>query len=409
MELMPHQLEAVENLDNGKILWGGVGSGKTATAIEYYMRNELGRDIYVITTAKKRDSLDWEGEAAEFGIGTVRDATIGGIIKIDSWNNISKYADIEGEFFIFDEQRLVGSGKWVKSFLKIAKKNRWILLSATPGDTWMDYIPVFVANGFYKNRTEFKRKHVIYEPFVKYPKVKGYLGERKLELLRNEILVEAPFVSKNVRHLNYLDVGYDDFIVKEVRKKRWNFLEHKPCKDANEVFRLMRQVTNSHSSRLDTIKCLMQLHSRLIIFYNWDYELEILRTLKDEKICVLEWNGHKKDELPVGPEYDWVYLVQYVSGAEGWNCTDTNAMVLYSLPASYKNFMQAQGRIDRLNREDGDNDLYYYILTSSSITDKAVKASLQGKKNFNERRFADQLDTLEDCEIDENDLLLDLW
>lgn len=406
MELMEHQLEAVENLDNGKILWGAVGSGKSAVALEYYMRKELGRDIYVITTAKKRDSLDWEGEASEFGIGTVRDATIGGVIKIDSWNNINKYADIEGEFFIFDEQRLVGAGAWVKSFLKIAKKNRWILLSATPGDTWMDYIPVFVANGFYKNRTEFKRKHVIYEPFVKYPKVKGYLGERKLELLRNELLVEAPFVAKTIRHLNYLDVGYDDFIVGEVRKKRWNFLEHRPCKDASEVFRLMRQVVNSHSSRLDTIRCLMQIHPRLIIFYNWDYELEILRTLKNE-ICTLEWNGHKKDPLPEGPEYDWVYLVQYVSGAEGWNCTSTDAMVLYSLPYSYKNFMQAQGRIDRLNTTY--KDLYYYILTSGSITDKAVKASLQGKKNFNERRFAEQLDTIEPCEIDENDLLLDLW
>jgi hypothetical protein len=407
MELMPHQLEAVENLANGRILWGEVGSGKTATALEYYMRNELGRDIYVITTAKKRDSLDWEGEAAEFGIGTVRDATIGGVIKIDSWNNIGKYADIEGEFFIFDEQRLVGSGAWVKSFLKIAKKNNWILLTGTPGDTWMDYVPVFIANGFYKNRTDFKRKHVIYEPFVRYPKIKGYIGERKLELLRNELLVEAPFISHTIRHMNYLPIGYDKFIAGEVWKKRWNFLDHKPCKDAAEAFRLMRRVVNSHSSRLDVIRCLMQMHPRLIIFYNWDYELEILRKLKNE-ICTLEWNGHKKDPLPEGPEYEWVYLVQYVSGAEGWNCTSTDAMVLYSLTYSYKNFIQALGRIDRLNTPF--KDLYYYILVSDAITDRAPKIALDHKKDFNERRYAeelsDELDTLEACELDVTDVLL---
>jgi hypothetical protein len=402
MELMDHQKEAIRHLGNGKILWGTVGSGKTATALAYYKDNESPRDIYVITTAKKRDSLDWEGEAASFGIGTESDATLHGVLTVDSWNNIGKYVDVEDAFFIFDEQRLVGTGAWVKAFLKIARKNRWIMLSATPGDTWLDYAPVFVANGHFKSIARFKWDHVMYEPYVKYPKIRMYLNERYLEELRNDILVEMPFIRETKRHINYLPVGHDSALYNKVVKERWNIFEDKPVKDAGELFRLLRKIVNTDSSRLDTILDLMKVHPRLIIFYNFNYELEILRSL--DLVCpTYEWNGHRKDELPDSD--NWVYLVQYVAGAEGWNCTSTDAMVLYSLPYSYKNFEQAQGRIDRLDTDF--TDLYYYVLLTDSKIDSRIREALGEKRNFNERRFikelghfeADEPEFVECCQI----------
>ena len=387
MELMKHQLDAINQLGNGKILWGGVGSGKSATAIGYYMKAEQPRDIYVITTAKKRDSLDWEKEAAGFGVGTDRDSTVAGTITIDSWNNIGKYIGVEDAFFIFDEQRLVGHGAWVKSFIKIAKVNRWILLSATPGDTWMDYAPVFIANGFYKNISDFKFQHVLYEPYSRYPKIRMYLNETKLQLMRNDILVEMPFLRKTERVLNYMDVDFDMDLFKRVYKDRWNPYEDRPIKDVAELFRLMRKVVNSDPSRLDTVRQLMKSHPRLIVFYTFNYELDILRRLSDE-VEVYEWNGHKKDTLPTGDK--WVYLVQYVAGAEGWNCTTTDAMILYSLTYSFKNFEQAQGRIDRLDTPY--TSLYYYILVSNSLIDKGIRGSLANKETFNERRFVAEME-----------------
>lgn len=385
MELMEHQLEAIEHLGNGKILWGGVGAGKSATVLGWYMKADRKRNIYVITTAKKRDSLDWEREATNFGIGNTEDATIAGCMEVDSWNNIYKYEDVEDAFFIFDEQRLVGNGAWVKSFLKIAKNNHWILLSATPGDTWLDYAPVFIANGFYKNITDFKRSHVLYEPFVKYPKVKGYLNERKLEMLRNLILVEMPYIKHTTRIMNWLDVEYDKNLMKRVIKDRWHVYEDRPLVDVAEMFRVMRRVTNSDPSRMEKIRFLMEIHPRLIIFYTFNYELEILRTLHDE-IDVYEWNGHRKDNLPASDGHDsWVYLVQYTSGAEGWNCISTDAMVLYSLTYSYKNFIQAQGRIDRLNTLY--DRLFYYILVSNSVIDRGIKGSLDEKHDFNWKKW----------------------
>jgi len=383
MELMEHQLEAVEHLGNGKILWGGVGAGKSATVLQYYIEKESPRHIYVITTAKKRDSLDWEVEAAKFGIGFPD--TNHGLLEVNSWNNLWKYEGVKDAFFIFDEQRLVGRGSWVRSFLKIAAKNHWVLLSATPGDTWLDYAPVFIANGFYKNASQFKQRHVIYEPFVKYPKIRGYINERKLEVLRNDILVEMPYVSKAERFLNEIPVSYNEKLVKKVTKDRWHVYEQRPIIDAAEMYRVMRRVVNSDPSRLEALRFLMAFHPRLIVFYTFDYELEILRTLSKE-IDVFEWNGHRHDELPESDGHDsWIFLVQYTAGAEGWNCTSTDSMVLYSLTYSYKNFIQCQGRIDRLNTFYAS--LYYYIFVSNSEMDRGIKWSLDHKKNFNERKF----------------------
>jgi len=426
-ELAPHQLKALGELRNGSILCGGVGTGKSRTALAYYLnKGEPYEDLYVITTAKKRDSLDWEQEAAAFGIGKARNATVAGVLHVDSWNNIGKYADVRGGFFIFDEQRLVGSGKWVKSFLKIAKANAWILLSATPGDTWLDYIPVFVANGFYPNRTAFKREHVVYSTWTKFPKVERYLSVSKLVRYRNQLLVEMPYERHTRRHGKLINVDFDNEVFQLAKEKRWNPYENRPIREITELFSVMRRIVNSDPSRLEKLQQLAAAHPRLIVFYNFDYELQLLRSLfqataattasestttthtaapiatsssrelsipnsimsstptpiSGSSFRVAEWNGHKHEPIPDTDR--WVYLVQYRAGAEGWNCIATDAMVFYSLTYSYRDFEQAHGRIDRLNTPF--TDLYYFVLRSNSWIDMAVWKALKAKKNFNERK-----------------------
>jgi hypothetical protein len=348
----------------------------------YYMDNEYPKDVYVITTAKKRDSLDWMGEAAKYGIGTERNATVGGVLTVDSWNNLSKYEGVTDAFFILDEQRLVGSGAWTKSFLKIAKGNNWVLLSATPGDTWLDYIPVFVANGFYKNRSEFKREHVVYSSYSKFPKVEKFLGVRKLLDLRKQILVEMKYDMHARREVHYVDMEFDCELFNQVWKRRWNPFEDRPLKDVAEQYRCMRKVVNSDPSRVNGVRTLLETHPKLIVFYNFDYELELLRELNDEYV-VAEWNGHKHEPIPSHAD-SWIYLVQYVAGSEGWNCIETDTMVLYSLTYSYKNWHQAFGRIDRLNSPF--EILHYYVFVSESVIDRLVRNSLDQKRNFNEKR-----------------------
>lgn len=346
---------------------------------------EAPADVIVITTAKKRDSLDWQREFVRYGIADDETRTFGGRLRVDSWNNIGKHEDREECFFIFDEQRIVGTGAWVKSFQRIARKNRWILLSATPGDTWFDYIPVFVANGLFRNAAQFKREHVVYAPFAKYPIVVKYLEVPTLEKYRNMLLVEMPYEKHTERIVEWITCEYSPELYSQVVKRRWNVFENAPLKDAAEMSRVMRRVANTDPSRLDELLRVLSRHSRVIVYYNFDYELEILRRFSAEnKLSWAEWNG-KKHQQPPSEDGSWLYLVQYMSGAEGWNCTYSDAICFYSLTYSYRMFEQSQGRIDRMDTPY--EKLYYYVLTSESTIDRAIRNAVQHKKNFNERSF----------------------
>jgi hypothetical protein len=399
ISLFDYQKKAISQLKTGSILRGGVGSGKSLTALGYFYEIECGgsltkeeqlmahpKDLYVITTARKRDSLDWEKECAHLSISSDRESSISGIkLVVDSWNNIGKYKEIKNAFFIFDEQKLVGYGSWVKSFLRIAKHNGWILLSATPGDTWMDYVPVFIANGFFKNKTEFTRKHVVYNTFSSYPKIDRYVDTDILFKYKRRILVKMEYEKKTIDNIVQLVVPHDKDKFNQVYKERWNPYKNLPIKAASEACYTLRRVVNSDPSRLEAILELVKKHRRLIVFYNFDYELEILRTLKEKtNIPVAEYNGHYHEEIPQSES--WIYLAQYVSAGEAWNCIETNAIVLYSRNYSYKITTQAMGRIDRQNTPF--QNLYYYFLTSNSSIDRDIQKAYVEKKNFNERRFS---------------------
>lgn len=384
MILFEHQKQALEKLHSGSILCGGVGSGKSITGIAWYMQNiftEKPVDLYIITTARKRDTLEWDRECSRFGLSDERDKSVGGVkVTIDSWNNIGKYTGVKGCFFLFDEQRVVGYGEWVKSFLKITKENRWLLLSATPGDTWMDYIPVFIANGFYKNKTEFCRRHVVYNRFARYPQVSRFVEEKHLNRLRASILVTMDFNRQTIAHHERVVVGFNREKYDEIMRSRWNPYKDAPIEEASELCQTLRKVVGSDPDRMRAIKEILHDHPKAVIFYNYDYELEILRTLD---IFTAEWNGHKHDPLPEGDE--WAYLVQYTAGAEGWNCTTTDTVIFYSQSYSYKQMVQAAGRIDRLNTPY--TDLWYFHIVSMSKIDMAIGRALRNKKNFNERAF----------------------
>lgn len=395
--LRDYQLEAMNKMSNGCILNGGVGSGKSRTSLYYYFKQCGGTleggyhemtnpvNLYIITTARKRDTLEWENELAPLRLSSKDELNYyKNKIVIDSWNNIGKYLDIKDSFFIFDEQRVVGSGTWVKSFLKITKVNKWILLSATPGDTWIDYIPVFVANGFYKNRTEFIREHVVYSNFTKWPKVSRYVNTGRLIRLRNKILINMDFERQTIPHHEDVYCSYNVSNYKDVIKTRFNPFTNEPLQDAGGLCYCLRRVVNSDVSRQIELLELIEKHPKAIIFYNFDYELEILKNIYyGDGFEIAEWNGHKHEELPDGDK--WVYLVQYTAGCEGWNCVKTDTIIFYSQNYSYKVMVQAAGRIDRLNTPY--TDLYYYHLKSRSGIDLAISKALNAKKNFNEGKF----------------------
>lgn len=395
--LFPYQMDAVKKMRNGCILNGGVGSGKSRTGLYYYFKEQGGsidpdyipmrepKDLYIITTAMKRDTYEWlkELENYKMSVDPSRSQYKNKVI-VDSWQAITKYENVENAFFIFDEDRVTGFGVWVKAFLKIAKKNDWIILSATPGDTWEQYIPVFIANGFYKNKTEFAREHIIYSRFTKYPKIDRYINQGRLIRLRNRILIDMDFDRKTEAHHEDIFCKYDAFKYKEVTKTRWDPYKNEPIQQASGLCYILRRIVNEDESRQKALLDLYRDHPRMIIFYNFDYELEILKNLDyGEDVEIGEWNGHKHQPVPFNRK--WVYLVQYTAGCEGWNCIETDTMVFYSQNYSYKVMAQASGRIDRLNTSY--KDLYYYHLKSRSGIDLAIARAVNEKKTFNETRW----------------------
>ena len=378
-KLYSHQEEALGLLQSGKVLVGSVGSGKSRVGASWALSQADESKIIVITTARKRDSLEWEGEFAVFGADLDK-------LTIDSWNNIRKYQTVCDHVFIFDEQRVVGSGSWVKSFLKITKHNQWIMLSATPGDVWLDYVPLFIANGYYKNRTEFAERHIVWDRFAKYPKVKRYLDTGLLEARRRKILVPMPVERHTRRNRSYIPMGYNKAMYEAIAKKRVDPWTEEPYRNAAGVCYGLRKCVNSDRSRVDHIRLVARKRKKLIVFYNFNYERDILLELRDE-FNVAEWNGHNHQPIPTTDS--WVYLVQYTAGAEGWNCVETDTIVFYSLNYSWKILEQAEGRIDRINTPF--TDLHYFYFFSESGIDSAIRKAVREKGVFNERIFAHNL------------------
>lgn len=399
--LYAHQQEALDKLHNGAILNGTVGSGKSITGLAYYFTRvcdgdlstlKMGKkiDIYIITTAMKRDKKEWDSECARYLLSTDPAKCYHGVkVVIDSWNNIKKYEGVSGAFFLFDEQRVVGNGAWVKAFLKITKVNQWILLSGTPGDSYMDYIPVFLANGFYRNRTEFIRNHVVYKRYLKYPAVERFVGTKKLAYLREKVLIDMNFKRATIAHHETIIVPYDVDIYKQLLRTRWNIYDSKPIETSAELCYLLRKTVNSDYRRLDALASLLRKHRRAIIFFNHTYEAELILELCNSlDIPCARWDGKKHEQIP---ETDsWAYVVQYAAGDSGWNCTDTDTVIFYSQSYSYKSTVQAAGRIDRLNTPF--TDLYFFHLRSNSGIDRAINAALKRKQEFNATRYIKTLD-----------------
>lgn len=440
VQLRDYQYEALNNMRIGCILNGDVGSGKSITALAYYYRLNGGevnaskyipmklrpQDLYIITTARKRDKLEWERELLRFMMET--DSSVSRYkhkIVIDSWQNIGKYKNVRNAFFIFDEQRVIGYGAWTRSFLAITVRNQndWIMLSATPGDTWSDYIPVFIANGFYKNKTDFESQHAVYARYTKYPKIERWINEGKLIRLRKHILITMNFERQTIPHHDYIVCDYNRQLYSRIADDRWNIFENQPIKNASEYCYTLQRVVNSDPSRLYEILNILKDHPKAIIFYSYDYELELLRKLfnKEYRIAVKdedndipdltgidkwlllvddeyiysEWNGHKHEDIPKTDE--WAYLVQYLAGSEGWNCIETDTIIFFSQNYSYRIMKQASGRIDRMNTPF--IDLYYYHFRSNSKIDIAIKSAQNRKKKFNERSFAPVFEIKEEKEI----------
>ena len=400
--LYDFQMEAVEKSFVGCVLNGDVGTGKSRTGLFVYFKDQGGwiegsdytpmenpKDLIILTTAMKRDRREWESELTWYRLSTDPKLNYyANKVIVDSWNNIKKYKDYTGCYFLFDEDRIRGSGTWTKTFLKITKNNDWIMLSATPGDDWLDYWALFVANGFYRNKSDFIDKHVNYDPRCRnYPRITGYRNIERLTRLRDKILIDMTIERHTKPRHEDVYCSYDIPLYKDVMRRRWDPYRDEPIQQASSLCYILRRIVNSDETRQVKLLELLEDHPKAIVFYNFDYEREILLNLGyEEGTEIAEWSGHAHQDLPTGDR--WVYLVQYTAGCEGWCAITTDTMIFFSQNYSYTVMKQAEGRINRLNTKFVD--LYYYHLKSRSGIDLAISKALKEKKRFNEGRWVER-------------------
>ena len=229
-------------------------------------------------------------------------------------------------------------------------------------------------------------EHIVYDRYAKFPKVSKYLNERKLNRLRDTILIDMKFDRHTVQHHHDITTEFDRKKYKEVMKNRWDPYKEQPIEQASGLCYVLRHIVNEDKTRAEAILDIYKKHPRLIIFYNFTYERDILIDLDyGEGVEVAEYNGLTHQPIPTGDK--WVYIVNYMAGAEGWNSIQTNAIAFYSQTYSYKILQQSIGRIDRLNTPY--TDLHYYHLKSKSAIDISINRALKQKKIFNARSFID--------------------
>lgn len=375
-----YQKRAINQMHNGCILCGGVGAGKSLTSLGYIDKVYPSGTVYIITPARKRNTGEWFDDIRKNDMDETR-------FVVDSWNNLSKYKDVKDAFFLFDEQKVSGKGTWAKSLIRIAKSNQWILLSATPGDTYDDYATVLIANGFVRNRTTWYDEYCVTksQPFFH---IVDHKNKDVIDMMIRRIFIKMDYQSDKKRIERVIPIQ-----ARSAGEEKEILMTHKapgaqmPFTTFAAAIAYVRMNCYDKSKKTEALRKIIEKHKKIIVFYNFLSEkLEIERAAIDANVTINFYNGQRHDPIPDTDE--WVYGVQYNSGAEAWNCITTNAMVFYSPNYSYKTMEQAHGRIDRVNSPY--ECLYYYMLLNELNIDNKVMNALSSKKDFNEKMLEEE-------------------
>ena len=361
-----------------------VGTGKTIIALKHYEQFYNDKKVLIVAPKSKLIEGGW-------------DRTIENIIPTIEYETCSysmlhkKYTQYKDYFVIFDEiHNLKNStslrGKAGYELTKIA--SGFIGLSATPmGNGWIDVINYFKMFGLTKNKTQFIRQNAIIETSYGYTKIIGWKNETKLknmwksiskELRRNESMDLPPLVFKNI-HFEASNIYktikkdriYDNILYDNQMKLRHGLRLYTNLKDKIEYIKDFIESNNDN----------------IIIFYNYDKELELLKSNISKKIYVI--NGSIKD-IPKKEEWNnirnSIIICNFGSGAEAIELTFANIIIYFSPAESYIQWEQSIGRAYRMGQ---DQKVIAYKLITNKTIEEDIYRSLDKKQDFNFKIWSD--------------------
>ena len=152
-----------------------------------------------------------------------------------------------------------------------------------------------------------------------------------------------------------------------------------------------RQLCGQYSK--DKLQAFQELlestNDRLIVFYNFNAELEALKGICDSverPYSVV--NGESKDLYAYEHESGSITLIQYQAGAMGLNLQKANKIVYFTPPLSSELFEQSKKRIHRVGQS---KTCFYYYLTCGGSIEEKIYRTLAMRKSYTEALFESEV------------------
>lgn len=146
-----------------------------------------------------------------------------------------------------------------------------------------------------------------------------------------------------------------------------------------------------NKDKLDAVQDLIQsTNDRIIIFYNFNVELEALKRICSElDRPVSEVNGNVKDLIAYETRSDSVTLVQYQAGSMGLNLQKSNKIIYFTLTDRSDLFEQSKKRIHRIGQY---RPCFYYTMICKGSVEESVHNTLQKRMDYTDELFAEEFE-----------------
>lgn len=378
INLYSYQEEYFKHVKPNYIYDMDTGTGKTIMGLHHHQTYFKDKPLLIVAPASKINEGGWQRTIDEHYPNIEYDTC--------TYNMLGKkWSQYKDWFVIFDEcHRLKNScGVWGKAGYNLTKISAgFILLSATAiPNGWEDSINYFKMFGLAKNKTQFIRNEAITTMDYGYMEILGWKNENKLKnmwksisrhLSKDEATDLPPLVFENV----YFKASAT---YKTIKKDR---IYNDVLYDNQMKLRHGLRLNTNLKNKIEYIKDFVDsTNDNIIIFYNYDEELKLLKENIDKKTYLC--NGSIKD-YPKKSEWDsiknTVTLANYKSGSEAVEFTYANIIVYFSPTESYTEYYQSYGRCYR-NGQTKKVTAYKFI-TDNTIEADIYKA-LDSKQDFN--------------------------
>lgn len=417
-------LESYQRNNKIAILTVKTGGGKTYGAIHTFGSIMPNATLLVFTTAKIVKSKQWERSVKDYNqvmhtnlkiICTNYDKLVSQKSINDIYQRL-RLIHFQQVVLILDEVhriKLAGNGKISKRstmILKLAKQpfiTTVLGLSATAfSNSYLDVAPYLVMAGYYKNKTEFLRKHIKKYDKYRQPVVTDDMRRITRDAFYFPEIIDAEIKSISVyvdtsqykplvhTYHEYFKLNRDErhlynMIAEAYRNKEYEY----PIQARMDQERMLAQAIPTQKDiyligliNMQTQGIFNHLVTPILIFYQYTSVCIHLRNLLHQNFPnrqIVMINGRAKvsnDVLKKPPADDAIYLVQYEAGGEGLDWQWSNISIFYESPVRYEKFVQAKGR--NVRNKSQMPVVYQFELEFINTLDSERWETNRNKKDF---------------------------